>query len=53
MASSDTARRIFADLADPQTINRAADDMWKSALADVGRPLAPGGISGGPGGESP
>ncbi|HEY1541381.1 MAG TPA: acyl-CoA dehydrogenase family protein [Xanthobacteraceae bacterium] len=28
----ETATRIFADLADPQTVNRAADDAWKSAL---------------------
>jgi acyl-CoA dehydrogenase len=28
----ETAARIFADLADPQTVNRAADDAWKSTL---------------------
>ena len=28
----ETAARIFADLADPQAVNRAADDAWKSAL---------------------
>lgn len=41
---AETARRIFADLADPQTINRAADDKWKdalwTALAAAGLPLA-------------
>ena len=40
----DTAARLFADLADPQTVNRAADDSWKKplwqALADAGLPLA-------------
>jgi acyl-CoA dehydrogenase len=40
----ETAGRIFADLADPQTVNRAADDGWKSALwqtlADAGLTLA-------------
>jgi acyl-CoA dehydrogenase len=39
-----TAARIFADLADPQTINRAHDDRWKErlwhALTDAGLPLA-------------
>ena len=29
---ADTARRIFADLADPQTVNRAKDDGWKQPL---------------------
>lgn len=29
---ADTAARIFADLADPQTINKAADGAWKTAL---------------------
>ncbi len=29
---ADTARRIFADLADPQTVNRAKDDGWKAPL---------------------
>src|SRR5262249_244814 len=28
---ADTAARIFADLADPQTINRASDERWKTA----------------------
>jgi len=28
----ETAARIFADLADPQTVNRATDGAWKSAL---------------------
>ncbi len=41
---AETAARIFADLADPQTINRTQDDAWKarlwSALADAGLPLA-------------
>jgi acyl-CoA dehydrogenase len=40
----ETAARIFADLADPQTVNRAADDAWKSALwrtlVDAGLTLA-------------
>jgi len=40
----ETASRIFADLADPQTVNRAADDAWKGrlwqALADAGLTLA-------------
>jgi len=39
-----TAARIFADLADPQTINKARDGAWKDklwqALADVGLTLA-------------
>jgi len=39
-----TAARIFADLADPQTINRARDTDWKDALwramADAGLTLA-------------
>ncbi len=39
-----TAARIFADLADPQTINAARDGRWKEplwrALAEVGLPLA-------------
>ncbi len=39
-----TAARIFADLADPQTINRARDTRWKEvlwrALADAGLTLA-------------
>jgi acyl-CoA dehydrogenase len=41
---AETAARIFTDLADPQTINRARDDRWKEplwrALADAGLPLA-------------
>jgi len=41
---ADTAARLFADLADPQTINRAKNDDWKaplwSAIADAGLPLA-------------
>ena len=40
----ETARRIFSDLTDPQTLNRAADDAWTgpawSALEDAGLPLA-------------
>jgi alkylation response protein AidB-like acyl-CoA dehydrogenase len=41
---AETAARIFADLADPQTINNARDDRWKttlwSAIAEAGLPLA-------------
>ncbi len=41
---AETAARIFADLADPQTINRAKNDAWKaplwSAIAEAGLPLA-------------
>ena len=41
---TDSAARIFADLADPQTINRLDDGAWKApfwqALADAGLPLA-------------
>ena len=41
---AETAARIFADLADPQTINRAPDSDWKpplwNALADAGLTLA-------------
>jgi acyl-CoA dehydrogenase len=41
---AEVAARIFADLADPQTINRAKDGVWKEplwrALADAGLPLA-------------
>ena len=37
---ADAARRIFHDLADPQTVTNAADDTWRdplwSALADSG-----------------
>ena len=29
---AETAARIFADLADPQDINKARDDGWKAAL---------------------
>ena len=41
---AETAARIFADLADPQTINSAKDESWKAplwqALADAGLTLA-------------
>jgi acyl-CoA dehydrogenase len=41
---AETAARIFADLADPQTINRARDTNWKAplwrALSEAGLPLA-------------
>src|SRR6516164_10872248 len=41
---TESAARIFADLADPQTINRLNDGAWKApfwlALADAGLPLA-------------
>ena len=41
---ADTATRIFADLADPQTVNAAKDAAWKlplwRALEDAGLPLA-------------
>jgi acyl-CoA dehydrogenase len=41
---ADSAARIFADLADPQTINRARDESWKAALwrtlTDAGLTLA-------------
>ena len=41
---AETAARIFADLADPQEVNRARDDAWKGplwqALADAGLTLA-------------
>jgi acyl-CoA dehydrogenase len=41
---AETAARIFADLADPQTINRARDTNWKEvlwrALANAGLTLA-------------
>ena len=41
---ADAAARIFADLADPQTVNRAKDGAWKpplwKALTDAGLPLA-------------
>jgi acyl-CoA dehydrogenase len=41
---AEAAARILADLADPQTVNRAADDLWKQplwrALSEAGLPLA-------------
>jgi len=41
---AEAAARIFADLADPQTINHAANGAWKAplwrALAEAGLPLA-------------
>ena len=41
---TESAARIFADLADPQTINRLDDGAWRApfwlALADAGLPLA-------------
>ena len=41
---AETAARIFADLADPQTINKARDDAWKDrlwqALTNAGLTLA-------------
>ena len=41
---AETAARIFADLADPQTVNKARDDAWKAklwrSLADAGLTLA-------------
>jgi acyl-CoA dehydrogenase len=41
---TETAARIFADFADPQTVNRATDDGWKrafwQALVDAGLTLA-------------
>jgi alkylation response protein AidB-like acyl-CoA dehydrogenase len=41
---AETATRIFADLADPQTINRGGDGAWKAplwqALAEAGLTLA-------------
>jgi acyl-CoA dehydrogenase len=41
---ADVATRIFADLADPQTVNRAPDASWKEklwrALSDAGLTLA-------------
>ena len=40
---ADTTARIFADLADPRTVNAAHDDAWKEkvwrALVDAGLPL--------------
>jgi alkylation response protein AidB-like acyl-CoA dehydrogenase len=41
---AETATRIFRDLCDPATVNRAKDDAWKaiawSALEEAGLPLA-------------
>jgi acyl-CoA dehydrogenase len=41
---ADAAARIFADHADPQTVNKAENGIWKQplwhALADAGLPLA-------------
>ena len=41
---AEVAARIFADLADPQTLNRAKDERWKAplwrALGEAGLPLA-------------
>src|SRR5439155_3034718 len=41
---AELAARIFADLADPQTINRLDNGAWKApfwqALCDAGLPLA-------------
>ena len=41
---AESVARIFADLADPQTINRLDDGAWKAlfwqALSDAGLPLA-------------
>ena len=41
---AELAARIFADLGDPQTINRLDDGAWKTpfwrALSDAGLPLA-------------
>ncbi|HEY1312785.1 MAG TPA: acyl-CoA dehydrogenase family protein [Steroidobacteraceae bacterium] len=41
---AETAARIFADLADPQTVNKARDDSWKDklwrALEEAGLTLA-------------
>ncbi|MGH6994359.1 MAG: acyl-CoA dehydrogenase family protein [Stellaceae bacterium] len=41
---AEAATRIFADLADPQTVNRAANGAWKvplwQSLTEVGLPLA-------------
>jgi acyl-CoA dehydrogenase len=41
---ADTAARIFADLAEPQAVNRAKHDNWKpplwNALTEAGLPLA-------------
>jgi acyl-CoA dehydrogenase len=41
---AETARRIFADICDAQTVNRATDDAWMApawiALEEAGLPLA-------------
>jgi len=41
---AEAAARILADVCDPQTVNKAADDAWKvpawAALEDAGLPLA-------------
>jgi acyl-CoA dehydrogenase len=41
---AETAERIFADLADPQTVNASKDDRWKAplwqALTEAGLPLS-------------
>ena len=41
---AETAARIFADFADPQTVNRVADGSWRAPLWDAlnaaGLPLA-------------
>ena len=50
---AETARRIFRDVCDPQTVNHAADDTWMapawSVLEEAGLPLAwvPDGLGGG------
>ena len=45
---AETAARIFADLADPQTVNSARDGGWKSAaLAGAGRRRADAGLGAG------
>lgn len=42
--AAETAARIFADFADPQSVNRAKDEAWKQplwqALNEAGLPLA-------------
>jgi acyl-CoA dehydrogenase len=42
--AAETTARIFADFADPQTVNKATDDHWKEplwrALSKAGLPLA-------------
>jgi acyl-CoA dehydrogenase len=42
--TAETSQRIFADLADPQAINKSSDEAWKeplwTALAGAGLPLA-------------